>query len=360
VLLPAAIYAVARALAHAGVSHSGVYVDPLGQPLAFVRAIAARVPVLVGDLVFSLRADYWSAAPPWLPGWVARGWIDREWLLDPGRWQRVQLALGLGACALALRLARWAWTGPEAREGRWLAIGGAWALLTLVPSFPSSRLLLAPWLGFAPLLAAAIVRMLELRRRRVLGIAALAYALAVPITLQRLEFAGTPAHAEALRNAIARTPELAQRNVVLLSAFDGGSSVYVPATRRALGLSAPLTCMCLSWVPTPYLLARESERAFSVSFGRATTLLRTRGEQLFRALEEPLRAGEVVDVGLFRATVLELRDGLPVRVRFEFDRSLGSDSLLFLQPAPNGFERFELPGIGAERAVPAPVVPRAP
>ena len=97
-------------------------------------------------------------------------------------------------------------------------------------------------------------------------------------------------------------PDFERRQLVLLSAFDGGSSVYVPATRRALGLSAPLACMCLSWVPTPYLLTRESERVLSLRFGRATTLLRTRAEQLFRAPSHPLRAGEAVDVGVFRAS----------------------------------------------------------
>lgn len=355
---PALGFGALRLGLHAGVSHSGVYVDPLGQPLAFARALCVRVPVLLGDLVFALRADYWTATPPWLPGWHERGWVERDWLFDPGRWENAHVAAGAVACLVFAWLARRGW---GRRDLRFLALGSAFAVLTVVPSFPSSRLLLAAWLGFAPLLAAELAAALvRPGATRALAAIVLIYQLALPITLQRMELAGAPSHGQRMRSAIARADLDAERNLILLSAFDGGSSVYLPATRRVLGRPAPRRCLVLSWVPAPYLLARESPSAFSMRFGRATTLLRSRGEQLFRAPERPLRAGEVVDVGLFRATILELRDGMPVHVRFDFDRPLDSPSLQFMVPADDGFRRYELPPLGASLAVPAPVVPLAP
>ena len=358
VLAPALGFGVLRSLLHAGVSHSGVYVDPLGQPLAFVRALCVRVPVLLGDLVFALRADYWTSTPPWLLGWYERGWIERDWLFDPSRWELAHVAVGLLACAAFVWLARRGWGRPELR---WWTLGSAFAVLTVVPSFPSSRLLLAAWLGFAPLMAAWITAALA-RPGVIRAVAALVlvYQLALPIALQRMELAGAPVHGQRMREAIARADVDPDRNLILLSAFDGGTSVYLPATRRVLGRRPPLRCLVLSWVPTPYLLAREGPSAFSMRFGRATTLLRSRGEQLFRSPERALRAGEVVDVGLFRATILELRDGLPVHVRFDFDQPLDSPSLQFMVPADDGFRSYQLPPLGASAAVPAPVVPLAP
>jgi hypothetical protein len=133
--------------------------------------------------------------------------------------------------------------------------------------------------------------------------------------------------------------------------------MYLPATRRTFGKSVPRSCMYLSYVRAPYRLTRESTHAFRMELGKDAVMLLTALEHMLRAPDRPLRLHETVDVGHFRATILELANGLPKRVRFAFDRPLDDPSLLLMVPEARGFRRFELPAIGTSTLVPAPAMP---
>jgi hypothetical protein len=375
-LLPALVFFVVRTLAHKSVRNSGIYLDPLGEPLEFIGAIFIRAPVLIADLMLVLQADHWTACPPWLRGWADAGWVPRSWLVDPAHWRIVHVSLGFLACVITGLIWRYTCRRPERRETQWLALGSVLSVPPVVASFPSSRLLVMAAIGFSTLLAAFILDGLNSlrdapdnqRARRTLFAAAacglFAYQVILPVMIQRSVFSRPITNGIAVRDAMLRLDvdeaALPGQDLVLLSASDGGSSMYLPATRRANGRTVPRTCSYLSFAPAPYVLTRDAVNAFSIRYLDATVMLHTALEQLFRAPQHRLPTQQPIDTGVFRATVLELYDGLPKRVRFEFDRPLESASLLFMRTEPKGFRRFQFPPLGGSVDVRAPAVPVAP
>jgi hypothetical protein len=371
--LPAALFFALRLLLHTTVVHSGIYVDPLASPLDFIVAATTRVPVLIGDLLFVLRSDYWSAGPPWLFEWTNDGWLGRRWLISPDPWRIVQTSIGFVACACLWLLIRYGLRPQSWKRIAWLVVGSLLSILPVIASFPSSRLLGVPMIGFSALLSTFVFDALAgcasqafaFRGKPAVhvlaGLAVLVHQVISPVAQQRELFGdivrGVEGSRQAILNMDVDEAQVPQQHLVLLAALDGVTSMYIPATRRMFGRTVPRTCMYLSYVRAPYELTRHSARTFSIRFERDAAMLRTSLEQLLRAPNRPLELYERVDVGLFRATVVELVDGLPKRVTFEFDRPLEDPTLLFMIPAPDGFERFELPPIGASKRVPPPAMP---
>jgi hypothetical protein len=374
-LLPPLVFSCVRSLVGATVLNSGVYVDPVTEPLAFVRALAVRLPVLVGDLVLALRADYWTFGAPWSYFWFDRGWIPRRWVHDPEPWRLVQLGVGVVACGLLVLLARRTLQGENQRNTRWLGLGSLLSLIPVCGSFPSSRLLLVALVGFTPLLAAFIAAGFQQlrtnlrvvpRRSVALILAALIAALyhvIIPLEAERTGIAHTLDGAGGLRDAILNMEvdeaRLPQQDLVLLTALEGGSSMYLPLTRLRYGHTAPHSCLYLSYVAAPYILSRDAPNAFTMRFNGTYAMLGTASEQLLRSPNRPFRVDDTIVVGFMRVTILELLEGKPRRVRFEFDRPLEDPSLLFMVPARAGYDRFEMPVVGEARVVPPPTIPSA-
>jgi hypothetical protein len=374
-LLPPLVFSGVRSLVGATVLNSGVYVDPVTEPLAFAGAVAVRLPVLMSDLVLALRADYWTFGAPWTYVWFDRGWVPRRWVHDPEPWRLVQLGVGVLACGLLVLLARTTLQGENQRNTRWLALGSVLSVIPVCGSFPSSRLLLVPLVGFTPLLAAFIVAgfqqlraNLRTRPRRSIALAmpallAALYHVIIPIDAERTAVARTLGGTTGLRDAIlgmhvdeARLP---RQDLILLTALEGGTSMYLPLTRLLYGHAAPHSCLYLSYVTAPYLLSRDAPNAFTMRFNGTYAMLGTAGEHLLRSPKRPFRVHDTVVAGFMRVTILELFEGRPRRIRFEFDRPLEDPSLLFMVPARDGYHRFELPAVGDARVVPPPTIPSA-
>src|SRR5262249_13308754 len=58
-------YGAVRIVLGYGTHGSGMYLDPTSQPGAFLRRGLVRLPVLIGDVVFGVRADWWNTGFPW-------------------------------------------------------------------------------------------------------------------------------------------------------------------------------------------------------------------------------------------------------------------------------------------------------
>ena len=150
---------------------------------------------------------------------------------------------------------------------------------------------------------------------------------------------------------------LSRQRLVVLAALEGGTSMYIPMTRRRFGLSTPLACWTLSITPAPYLLSRDADNAFTIRFTNVFTMLASAPEQLLRSASEPLRVGDQVDVGGMRVTVRQLYRGRPRSIHVEFDTSLDDPSLVFVVPVREGIRPFALPRVGETVTVPVPVIP---
>lgn len=373
-ILPAALFVVVRsALGHTP-RRSGMYVDPFADPLEFVHAFITRAPVLVSDMLLALRSEHWTfGGEPWL-GALFRSWLPQDTFERAEAWRAVHLGLGLVACGLFALLGQWVWTRTLKPPLRWLAVGSALSLVPVVGSFPSSRLLLVPLIGFCPLLAALFVDGLARARSlfragsraRSLGLAgiasvACAFHLALPTLLTHAAMLGLEhASDRALRavlNLDADEARLPEQNIILLAAVDGDSSMYLPLARWLYGKTQPAACYTLSMTPAPYALMRVAVDAFSMDFRTPAAMLRTAAEQLLRSLEHPLALRQVVETPLFRATVLGLENGQPRRFLFRFRVPLEHESLRFMISTRAGIRTFRMPPVGRATQVPAPALP---
>jgi hypothetical protein len=378
---PALLLLLVRSAIGLSVRNSGVYVDPVAEPLHFVGAVLSRLPVMIADLVLGLRADYYTfGGPSLLMRWLERGYIPQRWVHDPDPWRIVHIVIGVVACVLLGVLARFTLRGPRHANARWLALGSVFALVPVCGSFPSGRLNVVAEIGFAPLLAVFIVdglsQLPRFSRRawsetpaRVLWQVGLAlivtlYHVVVPLDITRADAiaarAGTTIVREAILHLDVDEADLAKKDLIMMNAFEGGTSMYLPMTRRLFGRSAPRTCLSLSFVRSAYVLTRDAANGFTMRFRGERSLLETAPEQLFRSMRRPFHRLDSVHAGPLKVTVLDLFEDKPQRMRIEFDRVLEDPSLLFMLPARNGFEVFRFPKLGDSVLVPAPRMPRVP
>ena len=355
-------YIALRNLFGKSMQRSGLYVDALSEPFEFAHAIATRAPVLIGDLLFALRAEYWTFGAPFVASFLDDGWIAATRLRDPSIWRQLQFTIGVLACGLVAWMA-YAQRRHRCPNVRWLLLG---ALLSVVPvcgSFPSSRLTLAACIGFIPLVASIVVRTVGslsegFRPRALIGAALFSYQVIVPSVQQRDEAVMFELVSREVKNMLVNLPVeeegFGSRDMVVLTAVDGGISAYLPLTRHRFAQSVPRSCWTLSHVPAEYTLTRTQPNVFTISFQGDHSTLSSLAEQLLRDPSHHFHAGDVVNAGAMRVTVLETLEGRPRAIEVSFDRSIDDPSLMFFYPTFEGYKRFRMPAVGESVVVPAP------
>jgi hypothetical protein len=363
IALPTAAFLIARALMGYGSRHSGIYVDPFVEPLRFLTAALQRVPVLVADLFFALRSDYWTFGFPWT-GWLYQhGLVDAAWLTSLDPWRHTQSAIGLGAllaaAAVGFSVLR---RRPRSDPLWWMFVGAACSLLPVVPAFPSSRLLVASLIGLCPIFATFVIDGLRPPLRPVRALVSLLFALlqlGVPAWHTYTETRNLPVMAAAIRRVIRAMDvddrALPSQRLVILSADDANLGFYLPLVRLREGLSAPERCWVLSGSPMPLYVTRRGRNVLEIELAAGQSASAAPFEQMFRSRAEPLHVGDVFDLGGMRAEVLGVRNGGFTRARFSFDRSLDDPSLRFLAAGPAGVRRFGLGSVGERVFVPGPL-----
>ncbi|HEX4339892.1 MAG TPA: hypothetical protein VH062_28490 [Polyangiaceae bacterium] len=373
-LVPALIFLCLRAAVGATVRRSGVYVDPVGEPLDFFKAVVIRVPVFIGDLALAVPSEYWTFGMPWTFAWAMLGWVPVRWVHDPEPWRMVQFCIGLGATALLLVVARYTLRKRPPANVAWLLVGSLLSLVPVCGSYPSSRLLLTSLLGFTPLVASFVVRGLTALRQKLrvrpfyaltagsaaLGVAV--YQFVMSIFWQRLELTGMLDGTMRVRDAILHMPvddaAFPNQDLVLLTSLEGGTSMYLPLTRLRYGKTAPRSCLFLSYLIAPYDLERIAPNAFSIRFRGEDALLGSAAEQLLRSPHHPFHKNDVVDVGWWRITILDTFEDKPQYLRVEFDRPLEDRSLLFMALTPDGYRTVGLPPIGGKLVILPAALPK--
>ena len=361
-LVPAATlclgYLGARAALGHGARASGFYLSPLDSPLEWLSRGLPRMAALAGDLTLALPAAHWHAGAPLRAELLSLGLFDPPtWrrLPDWHTWQAAAGALGIALAALALRwLAR---RDPEQRRTRlWLAIGSLGALLVPAGSLPGSRLLAAGALGASILIASLLwlgfQRMRELTpARRVLPAALLiALVLAHGLNSGQHALARAGAHrarAEAERTQAARAPLPASGHALLVSASDVATAAHLPVIRQAKAPSASL--LRLSGGLLPHDILRAGPRAIELRI-LGSDLSDSFAGSAYRPRSAPFHPGQKLECSGIRITVLDVHEGNPRHLRFDFDRPL--EELTLLHAGSEGLVPIFLPADGSVRRLP--------
>lgn len=367
---PALLFLVIRALLGHAPRHSGVYLDPLVDTRQFFIEFSKRVPALIADLVLNVRSDYYTFGLPWTYALVKSGHLPESWLWSVSSWRRVHVILGFVAAFVLIALIRSTPRDAQSRNARWLLLGGLLAILPVTGSFPSSRLLLIAVIGFAPFLSTwAIAAFRDLRARYAdakvhtallaacAGLLAL-YHVLVPSWQSYLEIYGTYINANAVRRTVLEMQvddrTLPQKRMVVVSALEGGASLYIPLTRARYHRTLPETCWTLSLTAADHLFTRDTLRSFILSPMSGYALLAGDPENMLHPTDHPFRVGQSVDVGGMRVKVLALLRGMPKVIRVSFDVPLEDPSLLLVQPTTKGLRKFRIPGVGESVIIPTP------
>ena len=359
------------------------YADPVHAPADFLTQIGHKIPRLLGELWFSIYGD---------SKWILRQMSEMPRLLDwLGEWGLMlpfhpwRHALLSGAM---LPLVGWLlWFSARSLDS-WhrflliaLVVGGVFALIPLCSTAPQTRLLVFPSLApsvLVVLMGAALWR--PVRRTpaptarpnagagsvwRWPAVALLCCLVFLDVVVEaRGSRAMTPKIVRGQRSlrASLTTPQMRDKSL------DGAHVVVMSAPGFILGVHGitmhgvfssvrPATFHTLTFGPRAYLLTRVSDTAFEMT-GVGRSVLTDPDERSFRRAERSLRPGEVVDTGVFRASVVrESRPGHAQTLRFEFRESLESSRLHFFVSTIEGYVPFEFPAVGETAVVPLPKLP---
>lgn len=341
-LAPAALlgagYVAVYRLTGSGAAGSGLYLDPLASPGAFLSAAPGRLLVLAGGQLAGVPADLWMALPA---------------LRAP------QMLAGGLALLAAAALVRRAWpglSGEERRAVRWLGTGMLLSMVPVLATFPLHRLLLVPSLGAAALLAVLLRHALASAAkadRRIAGA-----LLFIHVAMAGFSWPFQIGVVAVAASAVERSYEeaeiddaVAPHQRVVVFGF-GPATTFYPGMGRALtGHPLPAAWWVVSLAPRDLELTRTGDRTLELAPIRAA-MIEAVFEQLFRSSDRPFAAGETVRLAGLEVTVLAVDDGKPTRVQLAFDAPLEDPSLLFLGWRDGRLRRLPLPAVGRSMRLP--------
>lgn len=326
-----------------GAYGSGVYLDPLAEPVAFFTALPDRVSALFVGQLGTVASDGWALLP--MP------------------WSRARLlALG-GAAAGALVL------GPGLRRerGAWVCVAGA--MLALVPAataIPSDRLLTLVGVGAFGAVAWVVAvaaghgeHSMPTWRRAAAGL------LAVPLLVVHLGMAavGLPravvelprnleeTHSAALEG-LPRDAELADQVLVIVNSPPTIASASLWLPRSGETVVAPRAVRILGSTFAPVIVQRPDS---------STLILQPVGGYLadpfttmVRGPTHPLRVGDSVQLDGVVVEILGMAQARPTVVKASFDVPLDDRSLRLVTWQGDRFGPFVPPGVGGTTVSPTP------
>jgi hypothetical protein len=353
-----------------GTSGSEFYIDPVGEPVRFVRAVLSHAPILL--------TAQWLGPP-----------ADMTVLLSTGVWRVVWVA----GCVL-LVLPAWMFARLLRRDAtaRFWATGMVIAVVPVCATLPMDRLLFVVGIGAMGLVARFVQCYVNqdatTGTRRItssavvllLVVHGLIAPLALPFRAWSLSMLGSwlqPATA-----AVPNDPSVEDQTVVVLNAPSvAGASLYLPCMRAAMGLSVPKRVRALANGLYPIHIRRPDAHTLVVQ--PEGGFLRPPGERLegdtvdhgpmylgytmqimdrlFRSSTTPMRMGEKITLSGMEVEVISLTpDERPAAARFRFDRPLEDASLLWIRWKDGDYEPYRPPPVGTSVTLPAVQLPTTP
>jgi hypothetical protein len=335
-LLPYAVpvlgWAFVRSAAHYGVHGLGAYVDPVAEPLAFLRALPGRVLVLLNSQITRLGADLYDVVP---------SAMQRPFLLVAGA---------------ALAATGWlVWPSLRAvRSLRALGLGAVLSAIPLVAGAPSDRLLTLVGVGAFPVLAhaaGAALRSVRLGERGqglraglsrvLLGV----HLVLDPLLLPALALwpAVIAEHAQAAERSLPDAPEVAQQTVLVAQVPDSVLLTYLPVMRWFDRRPRPDHLHWLLATTQSAHVERLSDRELRVTC-EGGCFDRHWNERSSRL---PLHRGDRVVLRDMTVAVLEVApDGRPVVCDFSFNEPLEAARYRWLTWRHGRLEAWQVPEPG--------------
>lgn len=295
-----------------GTSGSGVYLDPLADPLAFAAAAAARLPVLLLASVALPWADWWELYPLLLPGASAVVWC-------------IALAL-LAGLALLLRPA---WR--TSASARFWSLGALLAAVPAASTFPHDRMLLGVTVGSMGALAELLlsVRPVEAAWKRL----ALAGLILVHLVLAPVLLPLRSATVDELSRLLRRTmvnfppsPSIEGTTIALLNPPLDPFAAYLPIYREAERLPRPNRFVWLASGTSAVRILRLDSHTLSVR--PELGYLHHSTQLMLRSPQRRFQLGDRVQLPVASFEIAALtRDGRPAEVTVRFAQSLDDPRL---------------------------------
>jgi hypothetical protein len=342
--LPAAAYVVAHTLLDYGARGGGLYHDPVHEPGQYLLGAPRRLAVLVTSGWLGTDDGWWSQAPAW-----------------------ALVALLVGTFALLvvpIRRTLAALAAEERARAAWMLVGSLVALGPVLAVEPSRRLLGVSTIGIAAVAALVMDRAWfppagkEEPRRGAHELSTL-----VALGLGFVFFVRGPIDTVAAGRAVAISGEIVRERmlwvrdrigksdeVVALRANSPSAQLFSPFT---IDRETPVRWRLLTYASGRSLLLRTGEKAIEL-VASPHPLFPVGPRELFRNFSQSLHPGDVVSVEGMRVTIIQVDDdGLPRRIRFEFDRDLDDPSMLWVTEGLDGFRKEKL----APKGYGEPIVP---
>lgn len=330
---------------HDGSSGSAYYVDPVGEPLRFVGALATRLPALFLAQLFVPPSEL-SSMQPALAGGIA--------------------ALGYGAMALTFLLA---WKTKERARALGLLAAFVLALVPACGTNSDDRLLLLPGIPAMGLVALACraayhaslaptsptipssdsASRAALAALATMGVVHVGLAL-VLLPLRSSFFASTMAtFVDRGAEELFSIPEVDQKDMLVVTCPDGLLPSSMLVSRKLAKKPVFRSGRLLVTAPAGEVsLTRLDDRTISL---RATAgMMNDPFVGAVRA--EPFRQGDRITLPDVTVTVAEVTDRRPTRIVFAFRQSLDRQDLVLMRWSGGRFESFTLPAPGASMTLP--------
>lgn len=346
-LWPYAVVVIAWRIAYRafdyGVIGSGVYVDPLSEPVRFLRMFVENAPILLG----SQFGGMWSDA--WLLLFI---------------WPKVKL--GVYIASVAFTGAVIAAMVPGIRRNSLLqccAFGAFGSLLPASPTFTADRLLTWVAIGASVLLASLIAPLvmrstLPASERPSPWLARLALMLLALHVTGIAMLPGRARGSQLFREFIDRAgagipndPAVEAKTLVFVNPPHVPFASYPMIERAALRVPRPSAMHMIATSTVPLTLTRLDATRLRVQ--PRGGFLQNPSSRLGRSETRPFHAGQEIQQGDMRVRVREVTaEGRPLDVEMTFSRPLEDPVYLWRQWLGTRAVPFSPPGVGESVTLP--------
>jgi hypothetical protein len=366
-------YLIWRTYLGYGVSGSAFYVDPIREPVRYLQHGLTRIPLLIGDLLLGMAAEWWYWGIPyvvWIKDYVPLAWIEFALL------QKIQV--GLGAAAAIAACAGMVWSFRASRRSarlrtQWsLLLGATLSLIPLAGTAPMTRLTVVPAIAVDALIASALwklcaklIRTNDPRARSLLSLAGAAVVVLhlVRPTVHCVQGARTLTNSSHLEygwttKAHLGDQDVPKRHVFIVSAHDMAAQYLMPYIMHAARLPVPLTSHLLSpAAENSHVLTRVADNVLDVLFPEPITNAPF-APMVYRQAGTGFFPGQTFHNALFDVEVKLVRGVEPRQLRFTFQRPLEDSQYLFVYPTEQGIEQVRLPMVGKSIRLDSPAWPQ--
>ncbi len=327
-----------------GAFGSGIYVDPVRDPLRFLKQLGESLPALLHGQLGPIWSDLWLMLPP-----VAK----------PRLWALLMMSLVILG-ALFLPLLR------RDRTARFWALGMLLAAVPVCATFPSDRLLIFVGVGGAGLVSCFLGSFLDDTARvgrpsipswaTALCAAGLVlvHLLLAPLMapFRSLTAKAVQAPIEAIDTSIPKNEAITRQTLVSVNGPHEMPFAYLPILRQIRGEPRPAAVRSLAQGLRRLTITRTDARTLRIT--RRGGHFEHPFEHMLRGPGVRLGLGEVVEIRGLSIEVISLTDhGWPSEIEYRFDVDLEDPSLHWVLWDAGGFVPFEVPDIGESVTLPA-------